>query len=101
MHVKELLPHLKCLDNITTESARAQRDVQNEFDFNDEWTYINRVIDEFVSAPYKVVGKLSLTICINWSYPFNNITHRVSRMMLRRHQRLVRKNIREKVICIQ
>ncbi|KAL5970748.1 Leucine-rich repeat-containing protein 56 [Taenia solium] len=54
MHVKELLPSLKCLDNITTESTRAQRDVQNECDFDDEWAYINRVIDEFASAPYKV-----------------------------------------------
>ncbi|KAL5110998.1 hypothetical protein TcWFU_009938 [Taenia crassiceps] len=54
MHVKELLPRLKCLDNITTESGRAQRDVQNECDFNDEWAYINCVIDEFVSPPYKV-----------------------------------------------
>ncbi|VDK35406.1 unnamed protein product [Taenia asiatica] len=53
-HVKELLPRLKCLDNITTESTRAQRDAQNECDFDDEWAYINRVIDEFVYAPYKV-----------------------------------------------
>nr|CDS17019.1 protein unc 50 [Echinococcus granulosus] len=51
-HVKELLPSLKCLDNIATQSARVQRDVQNECDFDDEWTYINSVIDEFVSTPY-------------------------------------------------
>ncbi|EUB62438.1 Leucine-rich repeat-containing protein 56 [Echinococcus granulosus] len=46
------LEGLKCLDNIATQSARVQRDVQNECDFDDEWTYINSVIDEFVSTPY-------------------------------------------------